>query len=266
MSVLTEKPSFVTFCVQRSCVFDLTRSYDFWNLAYRIDEMHRFARDPYAILVGTKADLVDRRAVSAEEAEAFAAAQGMEYIEVSAMTGMGVDELRLRLAKGAAMPSWRLLWRGSRDGFRAEDFRRRCDDHANTLTLISDQNGNVFGGFTSIPWKSPLWAKGKSDESGKSCIFTIKNPFNVPVTVFPLKSGKSSAIRVSSSLGPCFGKSDLTISDNCHTIANIAGGLGRTYKNESSVNGKFMLTGSESFIVKEIEVFELIMKKDSRTK
>jgi hypothetical protein len=31
-----------------------------------------------------------------------------------------------------------LLWRGSRDGFGARDFHRRCDGHAPTLTLIQD--------------------------------------------------------------------------------------------------------------------------------
>jgi hypothetical protein len=43
-----------------------------------------------------------------------------------------------------------LLWRGGRDGFGARDFHRRCDGHANTLTLILDTKGNTFGGFTPV--------------------------------------------------------------------------------------------------------------------
>jgi hypothetical protein len=31
-----------------------------------------------------------------------------------------------------------LLWRGSRDGFTAEEYQRRCDGHANTLTVVFD--------------------------------------------------------------------------------------------------------------------------------
>jgi hypothetical protein len=42
----------------------------------------------------------------------------------------------------------RLLWRGSRDGFEAKVFHERCDFHPNTLTLIRDTKGNIFGGFT----------------------------------------------------------------------------------------------------------------------
>jgi hypothetical protein len=40
------------------------------------------------------------------------------------------------------------LWRGSRDGFGASAFHRRCDGHANTLTMILDTKGNIFGDFT----------------------------------------------------------------------------------------------------------------------
>jgi hypothetical protein len=45
-----------------------------------------------------------------------------------------------------------LLWRGSRDGFGARDFHKRCDGHANTLVLIQDTVGNIFGGFTPVEW------------------------------------------------------------------------------------------------------------------
>jgi hypothetical protein len=50
-----------------------------------------------------------------------------------------------------------LLWRGSRDGFGVEDFHGRCDGHANTLMLVLDTCGNVFGGFTPLEWESRKW-------------------------------------------------------------------------------------------------------------
>jgi hypothetical protein len=43
-----------------------------------------------------------------------------------------------------------LLWRGSRDGFGACHFQGRWDGHANTLLLILDTAGNIFGGFTPV--------------------------------------------------------------------------------------------------------------------
>jgi hypothetical protein len=51
----------------------------------------------------------------------------------------------------------KLLWRSSRDYFHAKEFHRRCDGRANTLTLIADIEGNVFGGFTPMDWESRVW-------------------------------------------------------------------------------------------------------------
>jgi hypothetical protein len=61
-----------------------------------------------------------------------------------------------------------LLWRGSRDGFGAKEFHRRCDGRANTLTLIVDTDGNVFGGFTSVEWESREW-NGMDCEESNCC-------------------------------------------------------------------------------------------------
>jgi hypothetical protein len=47
-----------------------------------------------------------------------------------------------------------LLWRGSGDSFTSREFHCRCDGRANTLTVISDTDGNVFGGFTPVKWES----------------------------------------------------------------------------------------------------------------
>jgi hypothetical protein len=62
-----------------------------------------------------------------------------------------------------------LLWRGSRDGFEAEEFHRRCDGHANTLTVILDMQGNIFGGFTPMEWESPMESDVKEDDISLTC-------------------------------------------------------------------------------------------------
>jgi hypothetical protein len=58
---------------------------------------------------------------------------------------------------------FRLLWRGSRDGFTPYDFHSKCDGHASTITVIEDTTGAVFGGFTPVaPESSGQW-NGKSN-------------------------------------------------------------------------------------------------------
>jgi hypothetical protein len=157
--------------------------------------------------------------------------------------------------------TWQLLWRGSRDGFRAGDFHSRCDGHANTLTLIltaaseHDGGGFVFGGFTTVGWGSEL--DDKSDDSLKSFLFTLKNPHNIPARKFGLKAEeKQKVIFCHSEWGPWFG--GMGVSGNCNANTHSYTDLGGVYTNDTGLDRKTVFTGSKNFKVKEIEVFEII--------
>jgi hypothetical protein len=147
-----------------------------------------------------------------------------------------------------------LLWRGGRDGFGARDFHRRCDGHANTLTLIEDRKGNIFGGFTPLEWDSSnCW---KADLSLRSFIFTLKNPHNVPARRFALKAEKKDrAILCHPFRGPHF--YDIGVRDDCNAKTRNFTSLGESYPNDTRLDGKKFFTGSGTFQVKEIEVFEI---------
>jgi uncharacterized coiled-coil protein SlyX len=152
-----------------------------------------------------------------------------------------------------------LLWRGSRDRFGASDFHGRCDGRANTLTLILDTNGNIFGGFTPLAWESPPNWKYKCDDSLKSFVFTLKNPHNTPARKFALRaSQKQKTIYCDSSRGPVFGYNEIAVWDNCHTsTSNSTYSFGNMYTNDTGLDGKTFFTGSTNFTVREIEVFEI---------
>jgi hypothetical protein len=91
-----------------------------------------------------------------------------------------------------------LLWRGGRDGFDANAFHDRCDGHRNTLTLIEDSDGHIFGRFTPLDWHSLDGSSGDertADHSGRSFLFTLKHPHNFPARRFSLKpTARNSAI------------------------------------------------------------------------
>jgi hypothetical protein len=150
-----------------------------------------------------------------------------------------------------------LLWRGSRDGFGADDFHRCCDGHRNTLTVVLDTKGNIFGGFTPVEWESDNDGKDKADPSLKSFLFTLKNPHNVPALIFALKAEKQDkAICCYSSCGPNFG--DIAVFDNSN--ANTDSGtwrFGYHYTNDTGRVGQTFFTNSHEFKVKEIEVLEI---------
>ena len=48
--------------------------------------------------------------------------------------------------------TYRLLYKGSRDGDTANEFHSRCDDAEKTLVIVEDNYGNRFGGFTTQDW------------------------------------------------------------------------------------------------------------------
>jgi hypothetical protein len=153
-----------------------------------------------------------------------------------------------------------LLWRGSRDGFGVRDFHGRCNGHAPTLTLIQDIVGNIFGGFTSVEWESrteDFHESFKADLSLASFLFTLKNPRNFLARKFALNVNKlHRAIGCLTSRGPHFGD-EISICSGCNVKPYRWSELGYSYANDTGLDGNTVLTGSQQFIVKEIEVFEI---------
>jgi hypothetical protein len=155
--------------------------------------------------------------------------------------------------------SMKLIYRGSRDGFGAADFHSKCDGQSNTITLIESTTGFIFGGFTPVAWDSSGQRKG--DRTERSFLFTLKNPHNLPPRKFRLALGQeSSSIKVSSRTCSCFGNDDLFICGGCDVNRSHSRGFGSTYENTTGIEGRLVFTGSDTFIVNEIEVFEVELK------
>jgi hypothetical protein len=148
-----------------------------------------------------------------------------------------------------------LLWRGSRDGFTGKDFHERCDGRPNTLALMRDAGGSLFGGFTPLAWDSGSPAHWKGDDSLQTFVFTLKNPHGVTERRFALKpEEKEKAIFCDANFGPCFGADgELAVRDGGRTSD-----FGHAFRNDTGRDGRTLLAGSETFALKEIEVFEIV--------
>jgi hypothetical protein len=146
-----------------------------------------------------------------------------------------------------------LLWRGSRDGFGARDFHQRCDGHANTLTLILDTDGNVFGGFTPLAWESRISnshtedndVRYKCDESLQSFVYTLENIHDIPARKFSLKDErKRYAICCDARYGPIFPGGFLVDNYSDNRYSNFTSDFGKTYLNDTGLDGETFFTGS----------------------
>ena len=169
--------------------------------------------------------------------------------------------------KGLNGRIWSLLYRGSRDGFEALNFHSCCDGLPNTLTIVKSTNGNVFGGYTIIPWDSSEYDQFTAFKYDNSAfIFSLENLENRPLIFEHINESynfASSSVVSNLTNGPVFGSShDLHIDD----LSNIGyfsySNLGNTYIHPEYPNGsprtKSILAGSQYFKVYEIEVFQLV--------
>jgi hypothetical protein len=155
-----------------------------------------------------------------------------------------------------------LLWRGSRDGFEPSIFHNRCDGHPNTLTLIENTHGYVFGGYTAVPWSSPSFGNLTAHADTTAFLFSLKNPSNNPLKLEVIEP--QSAVVHQSAYGPLFGRLDKGRDLSFYSFKDPTNCMDfKSYESPDGKNGadggKYVVGGSTNFYeAVEIEVFEII--------
>lgn len=157
-------------------------------------------------------------------------------------------------------PRLNLLYRASRDGYQAASFHSKCDDRANTITVIETTRGCIFGGFTRACWTS---AKAQYRRDPDAFLFSLVSSSHRPFVCKIKKDREANAIYCDAFYGPTFGSSDIVISDKSsfkpHNLfaayqAPVTCGSTGADGNE---NGEVYLGDERYFQVKEIEVFQI---------
>ena len=159
----------------------------------------------------------------------------------------GFTEMQLR---------FELLYRGSRDGMMAVDFHRLCDSKNDTICVIKDTNGNVFGGFADKAWSSQSsWV-----ESERSFLFSLKSSMGNHVLKFPVDKGNPHSLNHDPNLMCSFGKGDLyVVPFSGQSSSSIQ--IGKSYQNPSSEFSHYYCTGGcKKFTPQEIEVYQIIQQ------
>ena len=150
-----------------------------------------------------------------------------------------------------------LIYRGTRDGMTNTVFHNKCDNKGETITLIKNEKGNIFGGYASISWTS---ASGIFYSAPESFLFTLSNIYNTEPTKFPSKNDQKE-VRHMSNYGPIFGGgNDLGVYGDILS-SNSWSCFPYTYQDVLG-KGKSIFTGdsnnsNQKFKIKEIEVFKI---------
>jgi hypothetical protein len=168
------------------------------------------------------------------------------------LTDFEHETLRCFVAEGKAKaPEFKLLYRGSRDGFDGSVFDRLCDGKGPTVTVVQTPNGSVFGGYASVSWDSSngLWV------SAPGCfLFTLRNTRSLPPQTFALTKPQY-AMLCTANCGPTFGDGfDLYVASAATTSSESYSILGQSYALPAGCTSD-LLAGTRSFTVSEVEVF-----------
>ncbi|CAF0803031.1 unnamed protein product, partial [Didymodactylos carnosus] len=159
---------------------------------------------------------------------------------------------------------WELIYKGTRDGFSAENFHRFCDDKGPTMTVLQAKIGDyLFGGFTSRSWSIESGYKNDT----KAFLFTLTNPDDKEPTKFsPKKDQTGYAVYHSSSYGPLFGYGyDIGIYSMANkTDSGSYTSFPSTYEDTTGI-GKLLFTGSSNLQLKDIEVYKIYCDDSSVT-
>lgn len=159
--------------------------------------------------------------------------------------------------------TWKLLWRGTRDGFAASEFHNRCDYQGTTITVVKSESGYIFGGVTGVAWASRGGALNVRSgvDTTKAFLFGIRTYSRQDTsTIFKPTWNTQQAMNDAPKWGPSF--AGLSIAGDANANANSVAMPGDTYTG-NGVDSRLhppneYFAGTKHFKVAEIEVFKLV--------
>ncbi|GBC27034.2 carbohydrate-binding module family 13 protein [Rhizophagus irregularis DAOM 181602=DAOM 197198] len=125
---------------------------------------------------------------------------------------------------------FKLILRGSRDGFTPEKFHEICDNKSHTITIIKVKDSNeILGGYNPIEWKSDSSYGITKD----SFIFSFKNNDNY---ILSRVKDEKHAINNYWNYGPSFGDGDINIVVYSNNVVKKINKLINTFQGSPSTD------------------------------
>ncbi|RIB02693.1 hypothetical protein C2G38_2149880 [Gigaspora rosea] len=149
---------------------------------------------------------------------------------------------------------FKLLFRGSRDGFNAKAFHSFCDNKANTIIVLKVKGTDeIIGGYNPIPWNKGK-KLGKLIKTNDSFLFSLDKE-NIHNSVLSRVKDPNLAFWYSSfsTDGPNFGNNDLVMMNNFKDDKKC--------RCKKSVYEKPIRNTTDYFSVEEFEAFQVNNKR-----
>lgn len=144
--------------------------------------------------------------------------------------------------------SWKLIYRGTEQGFCKEDFYEHCQDKGNTVVIVHNEEDRVIGGYTPCKWvyNQDNDTKFAKDETLTSFLFVLR-PISQMMKLKTLRMDNAVSYRRTTAFD--FG---------CNDFFFYSQGV-YTWLNDCCYEGCHGMTGMQfgHFIPTEIEIFQL---------
>ncbi|CAG8734972.1 15662_t:CDS:2, partial [Acaulospora morrowiae] len=148
---------------------------------------------------------------------------------------------------------FKLLLRGSRDGFSPQAFHTKCDFQGATLLVLKVHGtGHLIGGYNPLNWDST----NKWDNTKDSFLFSLGDGEDIRNSILSRIQEYDRAVLCSQAIGACFGSGDLVMGGT-HSNFNVE--LGCSCKRQS-YERPVLNANHDRFSVDEYEVFKIIPK------
>lgn len=154
-------------------------------------------------------------------------------------------ENRLKLAANNRKINYKLLYRASTDGDKAEIFHDKCNEISGTLSIIKTSENIKFGGYTEALWDGYGF---KKDEKAFCFSLNLNKIYNISIA--------DQAIKSEELLGPRFANTLFGIYDDAFKEGGWC-----SYNNDTQygkIENNEITGGLKEFKVSEVEVFQII--------
>ncbi|GBC12372.1 carbohydrate-binding module family 13 protein [Rhizophagus irregularis DAOM 181602=DAOM 197198] len=140
---------------------------------------------------------------------------------------------------------FKLIFRGSRDGFDPDKFHDICDNQSRTVTVIKVKNSNeILGGYNPIDWYDNYYLTKSTKDS---FIFSFENVDNIEKHILSRVKNENEAIWYASDCGAYFDNDFVMYGYNFYDDS---------YCQKSSYEKRIRNT-EKKFSVEEFEVFQI---------
>jgi len=157
--------------------------------------------------------------------------------------------------RGLYLPyKFKLLLRGSQDGFTPKKFHELCDNISCTVIFIKvKETEEILGGYNPMVWKSSCEV-GKTKDS---FIFSFKSKNNFKDPIYSHVNNTDRALFYSPYYGPSFGRNDLLI---CNEHGYVSVNYNWNHCKLADYEKKIRDT-KEKFSIEDYEVFQILKNK-----